>query len=94
MAYNKNNNEINVSEMFKPFCETLKQFMNNEGMRYADLSEAMGQSKQYVSYYLCMVDKGKRPSQGFLENTADFFNAGVVYKDGYYYMARLPEGVS
>jgi len=83
-----------VSKLFEEFVKTLKQYMAEKGMNNADLSRELGQQESYVTHYLGEIKKGKYPYMGFLEEVADYFDAGIVYKNGYYYMARLPEGVN
>ena len=86
--------KYDVAKLFEEFVMSLKEFMAEAGLNMSTLSEALGQKPNYVSYYLCEIKKGKRPYMGFMEEVADYFGAGLVYKSGYWYMSRLPEGVS
>ena len=90
MAYNKR--ERNTAEMF---VETMKQFVKDENLSNAKLSEALGQDQSYISTALMVkLKNNKNPAMSCIEAIADYFDAGIVYKNGYYYMAKLPKGVS
>lgn len=93
MAYDKR--ERNTAEMFEPFVETMKQFAKDEKLSNAKLSEALGQDQTYISTALMTrLKNNKNPVMNCIEAIADYFDAGIVYKNGYYYMARLPKDVS
>jgi transcriptional regulator with XRE-family HTH domain len=92
MAYNKR--ERNVGKLFEEFLKTLKAFEDEKKLTHAQLSRELGQDASYVTANLANIKKNKNPAMSFLEAVADYFDAGIVYKNGYYYMARLPEGVS
>ena len=93
MAYNMR--ERNTAEMFKPFVETMKQFVKDENLSNAKLSEALGQDQSYISTALMTrLKNNKNPAMSCIEAIADYFDAGIVYKNGCYYMAKLPEGVN
>lgn len=83
-----------VSEMFSPFVETLKQFLKEEDLDAKQLSLILKERPTFVSEYTSYIKRDMLPPWYFFEVVADYFNAGFVYKNGYCYMARLPEGVS
>ena len=84
----------NVSAMFEPFIDSLKSLMKEQGLNAKELSQKLGQSDSYVSSNLTNIKDDRNPSLSFLEAVADYFDAGIVYKNNYYYMSKLPKGVS
>jgi transcriptional regulator with XRE-family HTH domain len=83
-----------VSKMFEPFMNDLKFLMEEQKLSAKEFSKKLGQSDSYISSNLNNIKDDRNPSLSFLEAVADHLDAGIVYKNGYYYMAKLPEGVS
>lgn len=72
--------------MYDEFIKSMKQLMKTRGLSMYELSRALGHEKSYVQHYIQENKKGKRIFQGFLEEVTAFFEAGLVFTDGKYYL--------
>ena len=73
--------------MYDEFIKSMKQLVKARGLNFAELSRQLGKEDSYVNHYLSENKKGKRIFQGFLEEVTAFFEAGLVFTDGKYYLA-------
>jgi len=72
--------------MYDEFIKSMKQLVKARGLNFAELSRQLGKEDSYVNHYLSEYKKGKRIFQGFLEEVTAFFEAGLVFTDGKYYL--------